>query len=121
MSKVGRIALGLYNHQVRFQHHGRRTANALHDRLANADVGNESAIHNVDVQAIGAAIRRDSHGITESQEVTCENGWSDVNGVGVIGPVGVRHDSSGFIWDYHLRAGSFVAADSSTRKQRVPA
>ena len=56
--KIAEIALWFDDHQVHIERLGRRTAHRVHDRRAEGDVRHEPAIHDVDMNPIGAGLDR---------------------------------------------------------------
>ena len=52
--EVLEVALGLHHHQVDVEWLRRRLAHGCDDQRAEADVGNEAAVHDVDMDPVGA-------------------------------------------------------------------
>ena len=73
------VAIGVRDHQVDIERQLGRLAQRLHDRHANRDVGNEVAVHHVDVHLVGAAARGGGDLGAEIREVSGENRRSEAN------------------------------------------
>lgn len=79
LAKLVHVALRLDDHQMNVERELRRGAHGAHDKRANGDVGDEPAIHHIDVDPIGAGSVDRSHLLGELSKVCGQNGGGDLD------------------------------------------
>ena len=78
--EVLQVAVGLDDHQVEIERNRRRLADRLHDRGTQRDVRDELAVHDVDVDHVGARRRDRLHLFAQAGKISGENGRRDTQG-----------------------------------------
>ena len=75
--KIVEITLRLDDHQVHIERLGRRAAHCIHDRGAEGDVRHEPAVHDVDMNPIGAGLIDRTNFLAEPPQIGGKNGGRD--------------------------------------------
>jgi hypothetical protein len=81
--EVGDVALGLLDHEVTVEGAGSERAQRLDDERADGDVGDEAAVHDVDVDPVGAGAVEGADLGAEAGEVGAEDRGGDEQGASV--------------------------------------
>ena len=79
LHEVRDVAIGCLNHQVDVERFGGHALDGAHDDRADRDVGDKMAVHDVDVNEIGAAAFNQRDVMPERGEVGGENRRGDLN------------------------------------------
>ena len=74
------VALRLDDHQVDVERLGRRATDGLDDDRAEADVGDEAAVHDVDVDPVGAGGVDGANLFGQSRKIRGQDRWRDDKG-----------------------------------------
>jgi hypothetical protein len=72
-SKIIEVPIGIGDHEMHIQRRFRRRAHGLDHQWANCDVGNEMAVHDVDVNQVGAPLRNRPNLVRQPPEVGTKN------------------------------------------------
>jgi hypothetical protein len=80
------VSLGFHDHQVHIDHTVGHLAHRVDDQWPDGDVGDKPAIHDVDVDVVGACFIDRLHLLAEASKVSGKNGRSDSDRAG-----GTRH------------------------------
>ena len=73
------VAIGLFDHQVDVERDPGDALERADDRRADGDVRHEVAVHDVDVNEVGAAALRRGDGAAERGEVGRQDGWGNLD------------------------------------------
>ena len=71
------IAFGLDDHQMHIERLRGRSAHRIDDRGAEGDVRHEPAVHDIDVNPIGAGLVDRADFLAEPPQIGCEDGGRD--------------------------------------------
>ena len=77
LDKIFQITLRLDDHQMHVQRLRGGAAHRVHDGRAEGDVGHEPAVHDVDVDPIGAGLIDSADFVSEPPQVGGQNGRRD--------------------------------------------
>src|SRR5207249_9259355 len=77
--ELGQVLLGLHDHQVEVERQPRALADRVEDRKAHRDVRDEAAVHDVDVELIGAGGFDPGDLLGQDAEVGGENRGRDLD------------------------------------------
>jgi len=71
------VLVGIHDHQVNIQRNLRDSPNRFHDRRSDGDVRDEMAVHDVDVDQIGAAALGRADRVAKRGKVGCQDRGGD--------------------------------------------
>ena len=73
------VQVGIFNHQMNFERQAADGPKGLDHRWTNRDIGDEMAVHDVDMDPIGARLLGCGHLLSQPRKIGRQNGWSDLD------------------------------------------
>ena len=81
LGKCAQVAVRLRDHQVDFQRDSSHRPQPAYDRGSEGDIGNEMAVHDVHVNAVGAGGDHLGHLVSQMGHVGRQDRWGELDAV----------------------------------------